>query len=219
MKSPRRTKPLRYKSLRQLISVTVDSALEQWPVLKPGVNWIRKEALGIKKGWVLFSLLAVLFAVAGGWLVHHVDRGTIIDLANTVTNQDITIRNLRQQVELTPDEQKEWDRASDAFKRGCFYRDQKTNWIECARSFEEAYVNALPVALKHPEDCEWTGHLAQDLVGPYEKLNRPVDAALAADAKLVLHNLPGSRFDPSSASPSIDRAIELYNNLKKQPAH
>lgn len=164
--------------------------------------------------WLLVFLFAISVVVMG--LKERATATKISELNKTLLDQDGIIRDFKARLELTPDEQKEWDMASNAFERGKLYRDQKTNWFESAKAFEEAYVDSLPVALRHSEHCEWVAHLAGDLVGPYEKLNRHTDAVAAADAKLVLQNLPRQDFVLGSTSPAIYPAIDLYDKLSNR---
>jgi hypothetical protein len=106
-----------------------------------------------------------------------------------------------------------------AFDRGKYYRDLRTNWLESAKAFEEAYTDALSVALKHPEKCSWVGHLAGDLVEPYKALNRTNDANDALEVKIVLEGLISPELKLSETSPCILPAIRLRNKISNEVAH
>jgi hypothetical protein len=91
-------------SLRGLGSAIFNAALEQWPVLKPFWAWLKQEGSGLKQGWVLFSVLALVVSVLTGWGVHRWDtRGRATERRTTMTLPVTPSTNITETVSPVPD--------------------------------------------------------------------------------------------------------------------
>lgn len=60
--------------IRRLVRWLTDCFWEQLPGAKPTWKFIREEARGVKRGWVLLTCIVFLAVIATAWLTHRIDK-------------------------------------------------------------------------------------------------------------------------------------------------
>src|ERR1051325_660001 len=58
--------------IRAFLTMVRDAALLQWPWLQPVIKWLQNEANGVRKGWVLFSILTIAIGVGACWITARI---------------------------------------------------------------------------------------------------------------------------------------------------
>ena len=214
----RASRYLVYKSLLGLLVAGLDVAAAAIHC-KPLWDWIKLEIVGVKRGWVLFLVLASLLTWGACKISWWVANREIVGLKAELSATNSAFLTYRAKYDLTPEEEYKWNVVvGRAYERGKYYRDINTNWLESAKAFEEAYTNAFSVAVKHPTKCSWTGHLAGNLKDMYQKLNRHGDAEVAGAAEIELQRLFNDDFTLNASSPCMTPAIKLRDRINVQNA-
>jgi len=196
--------------------------------VKPVAEWFVDEIRALKKGWILLLFLALISFGVGWYLAKRSQAKALEDtlarcsatnqwFVTVLSDKDATILRLKHQSELTHDEQSLLTKAVSAYDRGKFHRDVTTNWVESAKSFEEAFMLAFSISIKHPEKCSWAGEVAGKLATPYLQLGRTNDATTAVEVKRILQSYVNSDFVLDSSSPCLSTAFQLYEGVRAHP--
>jgi hypothetical protein len=92
-------------------------------------------------------------------------------------------------------------------------------WAASANGFEEFYVVAAPIAMRHPEFRGYVAHQLGNMAFVYEKLDRKADIILANDARTAFDHAPNRAFDsPLDSLPQeLEPAAMFYHVLSQKP--
>jgi hypothetical protein len=192
------------KSFRTLAAALFLAALEQWPVVKPIWQWLRKEAVGLRRGWVLFITGAVALCILTAYETHKWDTKPVSEPSSVPPG-------------WTETEVQQREFALSAFNRASVYRSQK-EYSSAADEFELVFSLYVQLALRHPDYWGMVAHQLGNLMAMCQNAGRNDEALQAvATQRALIHDLEKPKL-PDQSSPGVIAALQLNDKLGKRSA-
>jgi hypothetical protein len=105
------------KGFRSLALKLVEAYFEEHPIQRAVFEWLRKEGSGVRNGWFLFALFALMLVSVAAWGVHRIDA-ILADSAMSATNaiQQSKIETLTQKSQDLQRDKDELRQDRDTYK-------------------------------------------------------------------------------------------------------